>query len=323
MERELAHLAEEACDDIAVSQMDDGEEYAAALVDIARAAAAGGGVPNWRVISMARDSNVVRRVNRILNRGLQIPRPLGRVAWVTLLACSLPVIYLCAAVKLSSVNQEALVSEPKPTVTLMAQAAPNRPLRPVPPTSPPRPDDLPTSMCVLLDNSGSMTDNRAEVKAAVLALVKDDKPRDEFCVVNFTDEVFLDLNFTRDITKVTEALTHYESRGGKAMRDAIGMSIDHIVQKANHDRMVLVLITEGYDTSSTVSQDQLLSSVKRSGVPIYIIGLLSEKYPVRADAAKLALGQLAEASRGLVYYPKDLADVENISVEMANQIRRR
>jgi beta-lactamase regulating signal transducer with metallopeptidase domain len=96
MERELARLAEEACDDVALSEMDDREQYAATLVDIARAAAADGGVLNWRVISMAKQSNVMRRVNRILNRRLQVPKPFGRLAWVTLVVCSLPVIYLSA-----------------------------------------------------------------------------------------------------------------------------------------------------------------------------------------------------------------------------------
>ena len=110
MERELARLAEEACDDVALSEM-DGEQYAATLVDIAHAAAADGGVLNWRVISMAKESNVMRRVNRILNRGLQVPKPFGRLAWVTLFACSLPVIYLSAAVKLAPANRDSTVLE--------------------------------------------------------------------------------------------------------------------------------------------------------------------------------------------------------------------
>jgi Mg-chelatase subunit ChlD len=310
--------------------MEDGEEYLAALVDIARAAAAGGGVLNWRVISMAKDSNVMRRVNRILNRGLQLPKPFGRLAWVTLLACSLPVIYVSAAVRLSSVNRGSTVQEHAATMlpeqkspaTLMAQAAANQPVRPAPPPIPPRPEDRPTTMCILIDNSGSMSDKRAEVKAAALALVKQSRPRDEVCIVDFSDDIFLDLTFTSDITKMEEALSHYESRGGKAIRDAILGSIDYVEQKAHNDRKVLVLVTEGNDTSSTVSQDQLLGAVRSSGVPIYVIGLLSEKYPLQAEEAKLALGELAEASRGVVDYPKDLADVESVSAEIANKIRR-
>ena len=83
-----------------------------------------------------------------------------------------------------------------------------------------------------------------------------------------------------------------------------------------------VLITEGYDSASTVTQEQLLGKVRKSGVRIYSIGLLSEDDPRRAGAAKLALGQLADASGGLVYYPEDLAEVESISPEIAKAVRK-
>ena len=292
MERELARLAEEACDDVALSEIEDREEYAATLVEIARAAAAARGVLNWRVISMARESNVMRRVNRILNRRFQIQKPFGRFAWATLLACSLPVIYLSAAVK---------------------QAGPNQPLRPI-------------AMCILIDNSGSMREKRAGVKAAALALVRASKPHDEVCVVDFNDEAFNELphgeDFTSDIQQMEEALTHIDSRGGSAMRDAIGMSIDHVKQTSHNDRKVLVLVTDGNDTSSTLTQEQLLGKVKNSGVPVYGIGLLHENDPGEAGAARLALGQLAEASGGRDYYPKDLAEVTSISAEIANEVRK-
>jgi Mg-chelatase subunit ChlD len=341
MERELARLAEEACDDIALSEMEDRGDYVATLVDMANAAAADGGVLNWRVISMAKESNVVRRVNRILNRSLPVPKPFGRLAWVTLFACSLPVIYLSAAVKLASASRDSTVLEhaavpnrpaetarkpllpqQKPSTRLIAQAAPNQPLRPAPPLTPSRREDPPITMCILIDNSGSMRDKRAAVKAAALALVKLSKPQDEVCIVNFNDEAFIDLAYTSDIEKMEEALTHIDSRGGKAMRDAIRMSIDHVEKTARNNRKVLVLVTEGNDTSSTVTQEQLLSKIKNSGVRVYCIALLSEDDLRQAGAARLALRQLSEASGGLNYYPKDLAEVDGIFPEIANELRK-
>jgi Ca-activated chloride channel family protein len=164
------------------------------------------------------------------------------------------------------------------------------------------------------------------VKVAALALVQASKPGDEVCVVDFNDEVYYDLphgeDFTSDIKEMEEALTRIDSRGGKAMRNAVRMAIDHVGQTAHSYRRVLVLVTEGYDTASSVTQEQLLGIVRNSGVRIYGIGLVSEDDPRRAGAAKLALGQLAEASGGLAYYPGDLAEVESISPEIANQIRK-
>jgi beta-lactamase regulating signal transducer with metallopeptidase domain len=331
MERELARLAEEACDDAAVSEIEDREDYAAALVDIARAAAADGAV-NWRIVSMARESNVIRRVNRILEMGLQDTKPFGRLAWVMLFACSLPVIYLSAAVRLVNLvppNRDstvleraaapALPPEQKSPVTLIAQAAPNPPPRP-------RPEDPPVTMCILIDNSGSMRDKRAGVKAAALALIRASKPRDEVCLLDFNDEVLNGLahgeDFTSDIAEMEDALTHIDSRGGKAMRDAVRMAIDQLEHAAPNNRKVVVLVTEGNDSASTITEAQLLGAVKGSSVRVYCIGLLSEDDPRRAGAARLALGELAQASRGLAYYPKDLAEVESMSPEIADEVRK-
>jgi beta-lactamase regulating signal transducer with metallopeptidase domain len=345
LEREIARLAEEACDDVALSGMEERDEYAATLVEFARTAAAGGGVLNWRVISMAKDSNVMRRVNRILSHGFQVPKPFGRLAWVMLLACSLPMIYLSAAVKLAPADREAAVTghavvpvRPAPGVTerilpeqkspmrLIAQAAPNQALDPALPLTPPRREDSPITMCILIDSSGSMRDKRAAVKAIALALVQASQPRDQVCVVDFNDEVYYDLphgeDFTSDIKEMEEALTHIDSRGGSAMREAVRMSIDQVEQAAHNARKVLVLVTDGDDNASAVSQEQLLGKIRNSGVRIYCIGLLSGNDPGQAGAARLTLGQLAKASGGLAYYPGDLAEMESISPEIANEVRK-
>jgi Mg-chelatase subunit ChlD len=339
IKRELARLAEEACDDVALCETEDREQYAAALVEIAHAAAAAGSVLNWGVTSMAQESNVTRRVNRILNRRSPIPKPFGRLAWVTLFACSLPAIYLSAAVKLASENRDATVLEhagtpgrpaergashlleQKPWTGLIAQAAPNQTLKSAPLT-PSRRAAPPIAMCILIDNSGSMRDNRARVKAVALALVRASNPHDEVCIVDFNDEAFIDKAFTSDIKEMEEALTHIDSRGGSAMREAIRMSIDHVAQTAHNDRKVLVVVTDGNDTSSTVTQEQLLGRVKDSGVRVYCIGLLNEDDPSQASAARLALGQLAEASGGRDYYPKDLADLESIVPEIVHEVQK-
>jgi Ca-activated chloride channel family protein len=181
------------------------------------------------------------------------------------------------------------------------------------------------TMCILIDNSGSMSDKRAGVMAASLALVRASHAHDEVGIVDFNDEALNSLPdgeyFTRDIKEMEEALTRIDSRGGSAMRDAVRTSIDQIEKTAHNDRKILVLVTDGNDTSSTVAQEQLLSEVRNSGVRIYSIGLLNEANPGHA-AAKIALERLAEASGGRAYYPKDLAELGSISQEIANGVRK-
>ncbi|MEJ7607083.1 MAG: VWA domain-containing protein, partial [Bryobacteraceae bacterium] len=81
-----------------------------------------------------------------------------------------------------------------------------------------RREDVPVSLGLIIDNSGSMRNKRKLVEAAAVAAIKASNPRDEVTVVNFNDEPFQDVTFTSDIAKMEEGLTRLDSRGGTAMR---------------------------------------------------------------------------------------------------------
>src|SRR5262249_43913424 len=142
-------------------------------------------------------------------------------------------------------------------------------------------EDVPVSLGLIIDNSGSMRDKRAKAAAASVALVKDSNPEDEVFVVNFNDEPFLDLphgkDFTNNIKELEEALTRIDSRCGTAMRDAIRVSIEHLKEKAHKDKKVLVAVTDGNDNSSVISMENLVKASQQSEVLIYGVGLLSEE----------------------------------------------
>jgi VWFA-related protein len=186
-------------------------------------------------------------------------------------------------------------------------------------------EDVPVSLGLIIDNSGSMRTKRAGVEAASLALVRDSNPDDEVFVVNFNDEPFLDLpnqkNFTNNIQEMEEALTRIDSKGGTAMRDAIRTSIDHLLENANRDKKVLVLVTDGVDNASIISQDKLIKVAQQSGVLIYAVGLLEDEDRSDASKAKRELTALAEATGGEVYFPREVSEVEPIAHLVAHDIR--
>jgi VWFA-related protein len=186
-------------------------------------------------------------------------------------------------------------------------------------------EDVPVSMGLIVDNSGSMKDKRARVEAAALALVKDSNKEDEVFVVNFNDEAFLDLphgkEFTYDIKEMEEALTRIDSRGGTAMRDAIRMSIDWLKEKAHKDKKVLVVVTDGDDNGSVISLENLVRAAQQSEVLIYAVGLLSEEGRREAKRASRALETLAEATGGEAFFPKEVSDVDRIAHQVARDIR--
>jgi VWFA-related protein len=186
-------------------------------------------------------------------------------------------------------------------------------------------EDVPVSMGLIVDNSGSMRDKRAKVEAASLALVKDSNPGDEVFVVNFNDEAFLDLphnkDFTSDIKEMEEALTRIDSRGGTAMRDAIRMSIDHLKEKAHRDKKVLVVVTDGNDNSSQISLENLVKAAQQSETLVYGVGLLGDEERREAARAQRALKSLGEATGGAVFFPREVAEVDKIAHQVAHDIR--
>jgi VWFA-related protein len=186
-------------------------------------------------------------------------------------------------------------------------------------------EDVPVSLGLVIDNSGSMRTKRSGVEAASLALVRDSNPDDEVFVVNFNDEPFLDQpnkkNFTNDIREMEEALTRIDSKGGTAMRDAIRTSIDHLLENANREKKVLVLVTDGGDNASMIGQEKLIKAAQQSGVLIYAIGLLEDEDRGEANRAKRDLTGLAEATGGEVYFPKEVSEVEPIAHVVAHDIR--
>jgi len=182
-------------------------------------------------------------------------------------------------------------------------------------------EDVPVSMGLVIDNSGSMRDKRAKVEAAALALVKDSNPQDEVFIVNFNDEAFLDKDFTNDVKDLQEGLARIDSRGGTAMRDAIRMSIDHLKEKAKKDKKVLVVVTDGNDNSSLISLENLVKSSQDSGVLIYTVGLLSEEERREAKRCRRALEELAGVTGGESYFPKEMAEVDRVAHQVARDIR--
>ena len=177
------------------------------------------------------------------------------------------------------------------------------------------------SLCIVIDDSGSMRDKRAKVAAAALNLVKASNKNDEVCIVNFNDDAYLDQPFTNSIQKLEQALEKIESRGGTAMRDAVGMSIDYLKKDAKKDKKVVLILTDGDDTASTETLEKLVAKCQRSEVLVYSIGILTEEEARRAKAAKRNLTLLAKESGGMAFFPKDLVEVETLAIQIANEIR--
>jgi Ca-activated chloride channel homolog len=183
-------------------------------------------------------------------------------------------------------------------------------------------EDLPVSMGLVIDNSGSMRDKRPRVNEAAITLVENSNPQDEAFVVNFNDDFYLDLDkdFTNSIPELKEALERIDSRGSTALYDAIIGSLDHL-KKASKDKRVLLVVTDGEDNTSRNSLEKTIREIQKTDTVIYTIGLLSQESKKNAKRAKKALEEISLASGGLSYFPENVDDVHNICRQVAHDIR--
>ena len=184
-----------------------------------------------------------------------------------------------------------------------------------------RREDVPVSMGIVIDNSGSMRDKRKRVEDAALGLVKASNNQDEVCVVNFNDEAYLDVPFTGDMKKLEDGVARIDSRGGTAMRDAINLSMDYLREKGKRDKKVVVVVTDGNDNTSEVTLEKLVQKAQQREVVIYTIGLLNEEEAREAKRAKRALDTISTATGGQSFYPNKVDDVEQFALRVARDIR--
>jgi Ca-activated chloride channel homolog len=187
-------------------------------------------------------------------------------------------------------------------------------------------DDVPVTMGLVIDNSGSMREKRAQVNTAAMTFVKTSNPQDEAFVVNFNDEFYLDTedDFTNDQQELNQALSRIDARGSTALYDAIVGSLDHL-KKGHKDKRVLLVITDGEDDASRMTLPETMRAAEESNAAIYAIGIYSpddrknDKREVRK--AVKALTELSEATGGQAYFPEDADQVEGICTRVAHDIR--
>ena len=187
-----------------------------------------------------------------------------------------------------------------------------------------RHEDLPVSIGLLIDSSGSMYDKRDSVDKAALDLIRLSNQQDEEFLVDFSSEAFIDQDFTSSIDKLQQGLGYIKSSGGTAAYDALVASADYLAKNAKNPKQVLIVVTDGEDNASSATLEQAIRRVQDlDGPVIYCIGLLFGEDTDRREArhARSVLEQIAEQTGGVAYFPKSLKEVDGIAGEVAADIR--
>ena len=182
-----------------------------------------------------------------------------------------------------------------------------------------RREDVPVALGIVVDNSGSMRDKRGKVNQAVLNLVRASNSQDQVFVVNFGQTPYLDQDFTSNVNLLQAALHQVSSRGSTALYDAVVASNMHLRAHPLLDKKVLLVITDGQDNMSRETlQDAMRKLQSSKGATLYAIGLTDQGM---SKSGRDALRDLASSTGGVAFFPQSLDEVDEITREIAHDIR--
>jgi Ca-activated chloride channel homolog len=185
-----------------------------------------------------------------------------------------------------------------------------------------RHQDQPVSIGLLIDNSGSMRDKRTAINNAALNLMRESNHEDTAFVVNFNDHAFLDQGFTTDLVALNRGLSHFDSKGTTALYDAVAASADELSKHAKFPKQVLLIVSDGADNASHLTEQRTIQRVQDLGGPVvYSIGLLYDADQREYQRAHEALQTLSDDTGGIAYFPASLDEVNTIASEVARDIR--
>jgi Ca-activated chloride channel family protein len=181
--------------------------------------------------------------------------------------------------------------------------------------------DTPVTVGLVVDHSRSMGSKLPDVVIAVSSFAHSSNPQDEMFVVDFNDDVSIELMrgkaFSNDAKDLEQALTAVSARGRTALYDAVSEGLVHL-QYGHLDKKALVIISDGGDNASHLKYSQVLAQARQSQALIYSIALVGSD---EGEENPGLLRRLCKDTGGIAYFPGEGESVANVSAEIARDLR--
>ncbi|MDE3156879.1 MAG: VWA domain-containing protein [Acidobacteriota bacterium] len=181
--------------------------------------------------------------------------------------------------------------------------------------------DTPVTAGLVIDSSGSMQTKLPDVISAATAFVRTSNPRDQIFIVYFNERVSMGLPpgtpFTSGTAELQQALNAVSARGMTALYDALVAALRHLREGA-HQRKVLLVISDGGDDASRTTRREAVAAAEQANVTIYTLGLFDRNDDDRDPGV---LKQLARATGGEAFFPRQTSDAAEVCTQIARTIR--
>lgn len=192
---------------------------------------------------------------------------------------------------------------------------------------------VPIDLIVLIDQSSSMSDKLDLVHEAAAGFLRTLRDGDRGAVVGFSNTVSILQPLTSDRALLDKAVRSTTAKGSTSLNNAVYIALKQFGRSAHSDagvrRQAIVVVSDGEDTSSLISFDDVLGVARKAGVNIYTVGLQSRYVAARQESghkyfsdADLSMRELARETGALSFFPRpdDLKGVYSaIASELASQ----
>lgn len=188
-------------------------------------------------------------------------------------------------------------------------------------------DTVPLNLMLVLDTSGSLAGERlTHLIDAMNGLVKSLRAEDAASLMTFSEPIRLAVKTTRDREPLISALTGLIADGSTSVNDAIFLALQLRPADAGESRPVLLLFSDGRDTSSWLRSDHVIEATRRSGMLVHVVELVAEEW-MGARGVEMRpsafLGRLADTGGGRRWFAKSSRDLRELFGKALNELRAR
>src|SRR3984957_5941683 len=183
-------------------------------------------------------------------------------------------------------------------------------------------EDVPVSIGVIFDMSGSMADKIAKSRQAAVQFFRTANPQDEFFLVDFNDRAQLISPFTASVDELQDRLMYTGAHGMTALFDGLYLGLSQM-RGAHNTKKALLILSDGGDNHSRYSETEVRKFVREADVQIYAIGLFDPDggpTPEEREGPGL-LGDLTESTGGGMFMVRNLNDLPDIATKISMELR--
>ena len=191
-------------------------------------------------------------------------------------------------------------------------------------------DDVPSTIGIVMDISGSMRGKKELVDQAAELFLELTHPSNELFLLGFNSKPRLDEDFTRDVEDIRDALFNQIVNGGTALYDAIYLAVEHAAE-GSEPKKVIIVFTDGEDKDSYYELNEVVEKVEEADVQVFLMAFLDQGPPddggffgmFKSPTEKVAkaMASIAEATGGKALFPQKKEDIEEAFRMIANELR--